>query len=161
MEVLCSRCAGLDVHKDTVVACAGGVGWCRPARGAHVQHHHPGASGAGGLAGRARRHTRRHRSDRCLLETGLARAVGWRSRADPANAAHVKNVPGRTTDVADASWLADLLARPAPRQLRAKAGHPGNAGIAAHPQATGPRAGWSPSGYKRRWRTPPSNLLRC
>ena len=27
-----------------------------------------------------------------------------------ANAAHVKNVPGRKTDVADAAWLADLLA---------------------------------------------------
>src|SRR5215216_5673169 len=27
-----------------------------------------------------------------------------------ANAAHVKNLPGRKTDVADASWLADLLA---------------------------------------------------
>jgi transposase len=27
-----------------------------------------------------------------------------------ANAAHVKNVPGRKTDVADAQWLADLLA---------------------------------------------------
>jgi transposase len=27
-----------------------------------------------------------------------------------ANAAHVKNVPGRKTDVNDATWLADLLA---------------------------------------------------
>ena len=27
-----------------------------------------------------------------------------------ANAAHVRNVPGRKTDVADAAWLADLLA---------------------------------------------------
>ena len=27
-----------------------------------------------------------------------------------ANAAHVKNVPGRNTDVADAVWLSDLLA---------------------------------------------------
>ena len=28
-----------------------------------------------------------------------------------ANAAHVKNVPGRKTDVADAVWLSDLPAR--------------------------------------------------
>jgi hypothetical protein len=28
-----------------------------------------------------------------------------------ANAAHVKNVPGRNTDVSDAEWLADLLVR--------------------------------------------------
>jgi transposase len=27
-----------------------------------------------------------------------------------AHAAHVKNVPGRKTDVSDADWLADLLA---------------------------------------------------
>ena len=27
-----------------------------------------------------------------------------------ANAAHVKNVPGRKTDVNDAAWLADLMA---------------------------------------------------
>lgn len=27
-----------------------------------------------------------------------------------ANAAHVKNVPGRKTDVNDATWLADLMA---------------------------------------------------
>jgi transposase len=27
-----------------------------------------------------------------------------------ANAVHVKNVPGRKTDVNDATWLADLLA---------------------------------------------------
>ena len=27
-----------------------------------------------------------------------------------ANAAHVKNVPGRKTDINDATWLADLLA---------------------------------------------------
>ena len=28
-----------------------------------------------------------------------------------ANAAHVRNVPGRKTDVNDATWLAELLAR--------------------------------------------------
>ena len=27
-----------------------------------------------------------------------------------ANAAHIKNVPGRKTDVSDAAWIADLLA---------------------------------------------------
>jgi Transposase len=46
------------------------------------------------------------------------RARLGRSRSHPlgaaelvlANAAHVKNVPGRKTDVSDAEWLADLLA---------------------------------------------------
>ena len=38
-----------------------------------------------------------------------------------ANAAHVKNVPGRKTDVNDATWLADLLAHGLIRaQLRAR-----------------------------------------
>jgi transposase len=45
-----------------------------------------------------------------LLAASLARALGPRVRADLGNAAHVKNVPGRKTDVADALWLADLLA---------------------------------------------------
>ena len=31
-----------------------------------------------------------------------------------ANAAHVKNVPGRKTDVNDATWLADLMAQIVP-----------------------------------------------
>src|ERR1700748_3301328 len=58
MEVLYPHCAGLDVHKNSVVACA------------------------------------RHMSGGKVL----------------ANAAHVKNVPGRKTDVNDAQWLADLMA---------------------------------------------------
>jgi transposase len=36
-----------------------------------------------------------------------------------ANAAQVKNVPGRKTDVNDAMWLAELLAH-GPRLLRRK-----------------------------------------
>ena len=59
-----------------------------------------------------------------------------------ANAAHVKNVPGRKTDVNDATWLADLLAHGlirgsfVPDRRDAGAARP-----AAHPQATGARAG--------------------
>ena len=52
-----------------------------------------------------------------------------------ANAAHVKNVPGRKTDVNDATWLADLMAHglirasfdSAPRTTKA----PENAALAA------------------------------
>ena len=48
--------------------------------------------------------------------TGLYRKPVWHILSDGdfalvlANAAHVKNVPGRKTDVNDATWLADLLA---------------------------------------------------
>ena len=62
-----------------------------------------GACGQSG-AGRGRS------GDRRLLEAGMA-YLGWRRfRTDLANAAHVKNVPGRKTDVSDADWLTDLLA---------------------------------------------------
>ena len=47
---------------------------------------------------------------------GVYRKPVWHALPDGevtlilANAAHVKNVPGRETDVADAAWLAELLA---------------------------------------------------
>ncbi len=46
-----------------------------------------------------------------------------------ANAAHVKNVPGRKTDINDATWLADLLAHGLARGLPPQATRP-----AAHSQ---------------------------
>ena len=49
MEVLYPRCAGLDVHKDTVVAARpDGRRRTGQHRGAHVRHHHAGAAGASG-----------------------------------------------------------------------------------------------------------------
>ena len=61
-----------------------------------------------------------------------------------ANAAHVKNVPGRKTDVADAVWLADLLAHGLIRaQLRAGGADAGHARPVAHPQTIGARTGRS------------------
>src|SRR4051794_19681778 len=76
-----------------------------------------------------------------------------------ANAAHVKNVPGRKTDVADAAWLADLLAHglvrasfvpEAPTQamralLRTRKQLVRNS-CASRPA--------TPSASRRRWRTP-------
>src|SRR5260370_26134826 len=111
MEVLNRDCAGLDIHKDTVVAC--------------VRHMVDGA---------VKREVRRFRTttkDLLALSDWLAsqgcthvamEATGvywkpvWHILSDGdltlmlANAAHVKNVPGRKTDVNDATWLADLLA---------------------------------------------------
>ena len=54
------------------------------------------------------------------------------------NARHVKILPGRKTDVADAAWLAELLEHGLPRQLRATGGHPGAAGSDPLPQAADP-----------------------
>ncbi len=111
MEVLYTHCAGLDVHKDTVVAC--------------VRHM------ANGEVRREVRTFKTTTKDLLGLSDWLAdegithiamEATGvywkpvWHVLSDGdftlvlANAAHVKNVPGRKTDVNDATWLADLLA---------------------------------------------------
>jgi len=111
MEVLYPHCAGLDVHKDTVVAC--------------VRH------AANGLAKHEVRTFKTTTKNLLALSDWLAgegcthiamEATGvywkpvWHVLSDGefalvlANAAHVKNVPGRKTDVNDATWLADLLA---------------------------------------------------
>ena len=111
MDVLHPRCAGLDVHKDSVVAAVRLV-----------------------EAGTVRTEVRRFDTTtpgllalgEWLAECGCTHAVMeatgvywkpvWHVLSDGelalvlANAAHVKNVPGRKTDVADAAWLADLLA---------------------------------------------------
>src|SRR5437899_2557893 len=111
MEVLYPHCAGLDVHKQTVVACL-----------RHVTD---------GKVHRDVRSFKTMTSDLLALSEWLAEqgcahiameATGvywkpvWHILSDGdftltlANAAHVKNVPGRKTDVNDATWLADLLA---------------------------------------------------
>ena len=111
MEVLYPRCAGLDVHKDTVVA---GV---RLAVAGAVQTEvrtfdttTPGLlSLSAWLAEAGCTHV-------AMEATGVYWKPVWHVLSDGevtlilANAAHVKNVPGRKTDVADALWLADLLA---------------------------------------------------
>jgi transposase len=108
MEVLYPCCAGLDVHKDTVVASA------RLATGREVAVQTFPTTTAGLLALSA------WLAERGCTHVALeARGIYWKPvwhildgeiTLVLANAAHVKNVPGRKTDVADATWLADLLA---------------------------------------------------
>ena len=111
MDLLYPNCAGLDVHKDTVVACSRRI--------------------VGGKVVREVRTFKTTTSELLALSEWLAgfgcshivmEATGvywkpvWNILSDGdfeltlANAAHVKNVPGRKTDVLDATWLADLLA---------------------------------------------------
>jgi transposase len=110
MEVIHERCAGLDVHKDTVVGCL------------RVQER-----------GQVRREVRRWATTTAeLLELGdwlrqagcthvamEATGVYWKPvwhvlegefELILANPAHIRNVPGRKSDVNDATWIADLLA---------------------------------------------------
>ena len=111
MDVIVSRCAGLDVHKDTVMACV----------------RKPGPDGGRtSTVRRFRTFTASLRELRAwLVAEGVtqvameATGVYWKPvwhvlEAVPefelllANAHAVKNMPGRKTDVADAQWLAEL-----------------------------------------------------
>src|SRR3982751_2210277 len=111
MEVLYPRCAGLDVHKDTVVASAR----LAAGRDVTVEVRTFPTTTAGLLTlsawvgGRGCTHV-------AMEATGVYWKPVWHVLSDGdfalvlANAAQVKNVPGRKTDVADATWLAELLA---------------------------------------------------
>jgi transposase len=111
MEVLYPRCAGLDVHKDTVVASAR----LAAERDVSVAVQSFATTTAGLLALSAWL-AERGCTHVAMEATGVYWKPVWHILADGdftlvlANAAHVKNVPGRKTDVADAAWLADLLA---------------------------------------------------
>lgn len=110
MEVLHPRCAGLDVHKDSVVACV------RLAEGSRVQQQVESFGTTTGELERLRAWLRARDVTHVAMEaTGVYWKPIWHVLEGAcelvlANAAHVKNVPGRKTDVNDATWLADLLA---------------------------------------------------
>jgi transposase len=110
MEVLHPRCAGLDIHRDTVVACARLVG-----DGGVEQHVETFGTTTSELE-RLSRWLAGHGVTHIAMEaTGVYWKPVWAVLAADfelvlANAMHIKNVPGRKTDVNDAMWLADLLA---------------------------------------------------
>ena len=110
MEVLHEHCAGLDVHKRTVVAC--------------VMHSGPG--------GRTQKQTKTFSTmlpdleqlrewlvgEGCSCAAMEATGVYWKPvynvleghlQVLVVNAEHIKAVPGRKTDVKDAEWIADLV----------------------------------------------------
>jgi transposase len=111
MDILYERVAGLDVHKDTVVACVRLL-----------------------VDGKAKRECRTFATTterlvelrawledcRCTHVAMEATGVYWMPvfkilgegefELIVANAAHLKNVPGRKSDINDATWIADLSA---------------------------------------------------
>jgi transposase len=110
MEALVERCCGLDVHQETVVACllVGRAGE-RPIR--RVQ-----------TFGTVKRELERLRdwlnAEGCAQVAMESTGVYWMPvyavleehfQVIVGNATHIKNVPGRKTDVKDAEWIADLL----------------------------------------------------
>lgn len=110
MDVIYSRCAGLDVHKQTVVACAR-----LSADGGPRQEVRIFATTTSGLLELADWLESLGVEHVAMEATGVYWKPVWHVLEGHfvlvlANAAHVKNVPGRKTDVNDAMWLADLLA---------------------------------------------------
>ncbi|MDT3444504.1 transposase, partial [Pseudofrankia sp. BMG5.37] len=107
MEAQVARCAGLDVHKDEIVACVRVTE--RPGGSAQVQLHTFGATTRELLALRD-----------WLTSLGVTRVgmestgVFWKpvfhiledviGECWLLNARHLRNVPGRKTDAADAAW---------------------------------------------------------
>ena len=112
MEVLYPRCAGLDVHKNTVLACV------RLARhgGQVVREVRTFGTTTASLLELAAWLAAQGCTHAAMEATGIYWKPVWHILADGglalilANAAQVRNVPGRKADVNDAAWLADLLA---------------------------------------------------
>jgi transposase len=110
MDTLHERCAGLDVHKDTVVACV------RLAKGRTAERE------VRTFATTTTALLELHDWLESLTVTHVAMeatGVYWKPvwhllESDfelvLANASHIKAVPGRKTDTNDAMWIADLLA---------------------------------------------------
>lgn len=111
MDIVFDRCAGIDVHKRTVVVCR----LTRDAQGARRAETQTFGTTTGDLLRLAD-----------WLADGGCTHVGLESTGEfwkPVfnllegtfevwllNAAHIKAVPGRKTDVKDAQWIAELLA---------------------------------------------------
>jgi transposase len=109
MDILYPRCAGLDVHKDSVVAC---VRCVSPPTQQEVRSFATTTSGLLALSEWLASHDCTHVA---MEATGVYWKPVWhllegRFELVLANAQHIRNVPGRKTDVNDAMWIADLLA---------------------------------------------------
>jgi transposase len=109
MEILYPRCAGLDVHKDSVFA---RVRCVSEPRHDEVRSFGTTTSALMELNEWLSSHDVTHVA---MDATGVYWKPVWHLLEDGfelvlANAQHIRNVPGRKTDVNDATWIADLLA---------------------------------------------------
>ena len=111
MELLHRRCCGLDVHKETVVACLRLV-----SDGKVTTEVRTFQTTTADLLRLSEWLAINGCTHVAMEATGVYWKPVWHILDDGefelvlANAAHVKNVPGRKTDVNDAMWLAELLA---------------------------------------------------
>lgn len=121
MDVMLDRCAGLDIHKKTVTACVR----MPDGNGGRAEHVRGFSTFLDGLV-ELRAWLLQQRVSHVAMEaTSNYWLPVWRVLEEPldpddadtaapfelllCNARHIKHVPGRKTDVADAAWLAQLL----------------------------------------------------
>ncbi len=110
MDVVYTHCAGLDVHKKTVVACCMTPG----PQGERVVAHRTFGTMTMDLLALSDWLTSQQITHVAMESTGefwkpLYNLFEGHFEILVVNAQHVRNVPGRKTDVKDAEWLADLL----------------------------------------------------
>ena len=110
MDVLHARCAGLDVHKKTVVACVRSVG----PDGQVTRQVRTFATMTADLLELADWLAEAGVRHLAMESTGVYWKPIWhllegRFEMMLVNARHIKQVPGRKTDVKDAEWIAQLL----------------------------------------------------
>jgi transposase len=111
MEVMHERVAGLDVHKAMIVACVRIMADGKISR--ECRTFETSTAGLEALLGWL---TQSGCTDVAMEATGVYWKPVWNILSDGAfelivaNAAHIKNVPGRKTDVNEAMWIADLVA---------------------------------------------------
>jgi transposase len=110
MDVMHERVAGLDVHKETIVACVRIMAGGKATRECRTFD-----STTSGLQALLSWLTESRCTQVALEATGVYWKPVWNILCDGtfelilANAAHIKNVPGRKTDMNDATWIADLV----------------------------------------------------
>jgi transposase len=110
MQVMYPCCAGLDVHKQTVVACVR-----RFDSGGHVRHEvQTFATTTAGLLELGDWLVDRQVTIAAMESTGVYWKPVWnllegRLELMLVNAREVKQLPGRKTDVKDSQWIAQLL----------------------------------------------------
>jgi transposase len=110
MEILYPRCAGLDVHKETVSVCV-----LTPGGKAEPNRQIEEFGTTTGELKRLREWLRENGVTHAAMEST---GVYWKPVFNIlesacelilVNARHIKNVPGRKTDKADCAWIASLL----------------------------------------------------
>jgi len=110
MDVTYTRCAGLDVHKRTVVACC-----ITPGEKGEKQHEiRTFGTMTADLLALSDWLTTKGVTHVAMESTGefwkpVYNILEGNFELLVVNAKHIKNVPGRKTDVKDAEWLAELL----------------------------------------------------